>query len=115
MTSPDPQARRREPHIDRDSPPRLSDYRALVPDELLDEIGDLARALRGLTVVHYNTTAQGGGVAVLLRALLSAVEPLGILHHAEVVSLDDAGCRFMARWSDLLQGGGPGEIDGAER
>lgn len=103
-----------EPHIDRVQPPRLADYRSLVDDVVLDEIDELARELRGLRVRHYNTTAKGGGVAVMLRTLLSAVAPLGVEQQAEVVALDEACCRFMARLADLLQGGGAGGIDAAE-
>ncbi|QRK10075.1 glycosyltransferase [Archangium violaceum] len=103
-----------EPHIDRVTPPRLEDYRGIVDDPVMDDIARLAAELRGVRVAHFNTTARGGGVAVMLRALLSFAVQLGLEHYAEVIPLDERSCRFMARMADLLQGGGPGELDRAE-
>jgi trehalose synthase len=90
--------------------PRLDRYRRLVGDELLDHIYDAAASLAGLHVLHVNTTAQGGGVAELLNALLPVMDELGIKHTWKVVPLDDASNRFEAHLVDLLQGIEHGEI-----
>src|SRR6266702_603259 len=90
--------------------PRLDRYRRFVGDELLDQIYDAAASLVGLHVLHVNTTAQGGGVAELLHALLPVMDELGIKHTWKVVPLDDASNRFEAHLVDLLQGIEHGEI-----
>nr|BBH94162.1 glycosyl transferase family 1 [Thermogemmatispora argillosa] len=90
--------------------PGLERFRGLVSDDLLAEIYDLARPLQGLHVLHINTTAQGGGVAALLRVLLPLVSELGIPHTWRVVQLNEFAATFMARLTDMLQGGEPGQI-----
>jgi trehalose synthase len=90
--------------------PRLDRYRRFVKDELLDQIYDAAASLAGLHVLHINTTAQGGGVAELLHALLPVMNELGIEHIWKVVPLDDTTNRFEAHLVDLLQGMEHGEV-----
>jgi trehalose synthase len=90
--------------------PGLERFRGLVSDALLSEIYDLARPLQGVHVLHINTTAQGGGVAALLRVLLPLARELGIPHTWRVVQLDEFAATFMARLTDMLQGGEPGLI-----
>lgn len=84
--------------------PQLEQYRDLVGDEVLARIYRAAEALDGVHVLHINTTAQGGGVAELLHALLPLMEDLGIPHSWKVVPLDETSNRFTARLVDLLQG-----------
>ncbi len=90
--------------------PRLDRYKRFVGEELLDHIYNAAASLAGLHVLHVNTTAQGGGVAELLHALLPVMDELGIKHTWKVVPLDDASNRFEAHLVDLLQGIEHGEI-----
>jgi trehalose synthase len=101
----------RMPHLDLVNPPLIKQYEGLVDDELLHDIERLARELRGLRVAHYNTTARGGGVAVLLRTLLSAASAMGVEHETEVITLDKPSCQFMVSITDLLQGGGSGMLN----
>jgi trehalose synthase len=93
----------------------LERYRGLVSDALLSEIYEQAQALQGVHVLHLNTTAQGGGVAALLRVLLPLAEDLGIPHTWRVVQLDEFAATFMAKLTDMLQGGEPGEISPREQ
>jgi trehalose synthase len=90
--------------------PRLDRYRRFVGDELLDQIYHTAASMAGLHVLHVNTTAQGGGVAELLHALLPVMDELGIKNTWKVVPLDDTSNRFEAHLVDLLQGIAHGEI-----
>jgi trehalose synthase len=94
--------------------PGLARFRGLVSEALLSEITVLAEDLQGVQVLHINTTAQGGGVAALLRALLPLAEELGIPHRWRVVQLDEFAASFMAKLTDMLQGGEPGEISACE-
>ena len=57
---------------------RLERYRALVSEDVLDEIYRLASELKGLRVAHINATANGGGVAEILRSIIPLYRGLGI-------------------------------------
>lgn len=83
-------------------------------DELLDEIYALAEPLVGFRVLHLNTTAKGGGVAGLLAMLLPPLRELGIEHDWRVVPLNPSSCVLMAKLTDMLQGGEPGEVSAEE-
>ncbi len=53
-------------------------YRWLIGDELIDEILDLAKALKGVRICQINSTAYGGGVAELLPRIIPILSGLGI-------------------------------------
>lgn len=89
---------------------RLDRYKRFVGEDLLSEIYHIAESLAGLHILHVNTTAQGGGVAELLHALIPPMEELGIRNTWKVVPLDDASNRFTAYVVDLLQGIEHGDI-----
>jgi trehalose synthase len=89
---------------------RLDRYKRFVGEDLLSEIYHIAESLAGLHILHVNTTAQGGGVAELLHALIPPMEELGIRHTWKVVPLDDASNQFTAHIVDLLQGIEHGDI-----
>jgi len=90
--------------------PRLERYRRFVGNELLNQIYNAAASLAGLHILHINTTAQGGGVAELLHALMPVMDELGIKHTRKVVPLDDSSSRFEAHLVDLLQGIKHGDV-----
>jgi trehalose synthase len=56
----------------------VENYRRIVGDALIDEIGALARDLRGVRVCHVNSTGFGGGVAELLSRHVPLSRALGI-------------------------------------
>ncbi|HEY7099305.1 MAG TPA: glycosyltransferase [Terriglobales bacterium] len=56
----------------------LENYRAWVGDNLVDEIQELSRDLRGLRVCNVNATATGGGVAELLSRMIPIHLALGL-------------------------------------
>lgn len=84
--------------------PRLDRYRNLVGDDLLAQVYHAAEPLVGLHVIHFNTTAQGGGVAELLHSLIPLMQELGIPHGWKVIPLDEASNHFTVHIVDLLQG-----------
>lgn len=53
-------------------------YRALMSDELYEEIRSLAAELRGVKICHVNSTAAGGGVAELLARYVPMLQALGV-------------------------------------
>jgi len=56
----------------------LSDYEGLVGPETIAEICRLAERLKGLKVLHINSTRQGGGVAELLSSLVPLFGSVGL-------------------------------------
>jgi len=56
----------------------LSDYQGIVDSEILDELHDLGRRLRGRRIVHINSTRMGGGVAEILYTLIPLSRSLGL-------------------------------------
>jgi trehalose synthase len=56
----------------------LERYRAVVGDEAVEQIRDLARELRGLRVLELSATATGGGVAEMLSSLVPLERNLGL-------------------------------------
>ncbi len=84
--------------------PQLDQYRRFVGEDVLARIYCAAESLAGVSVLHVNTTAEGGGVAELLQSLLPLMEELGIPHSWKVIPLDEASNLFAAHLADLLQG-----------
>lgn len=93
----------------------LEQYRTFIDEDVLTGIYTLAGELAGQRVTHFNTTAEGGGVAEILKKLLPVIDELGIKHTWEVVPLDEASNHFTAHLVDLLQGNQPGEISAEDR
>ncbi len=56
----------------------IDSYRRSSGDEILNEVRDLARSLRGLRVLHVNATPYGGGVAEMLRSKIPLLRDVGI-------------------------------------
>lgn len=61
-------------------------YSAVVGSEVIDQIEQLARRLKGIKVVHVNSTREGGGVAEILDRLLPLMNELGIESEWEVIT-----------------------------
>ncbi|HZR42779.1 MAG TPA: glycosyltransferase [Ktedonobacteraceae bacterium] len=94
---------------------RLNQYEQFVGEDTIARIHQMAQTLKGLHVLHINTTARGGGVAELLRGLIPLMEELGVQHTWKVIQLDPDANRFTTRLVDMLQGGEPGEISPEEQ
>ena len=56
----------------------LEPYADIVGRDFVDELRDLARALRGARVAHVNATSYGGGVSELLRSIVPLYRALDI-------------------------------------
>jgi trehalose synthase len=56
----------------------LDDFRHVVPDAEIADIYRKARLLHGTSVVHINSTYQGGGVAEILYSLIPLMNDVGI-------------------------------------
>ena len=82
----------------------LDPYRDIVGDAIVDQLGQLARSLRGASVVHVNSTRTGGGVAEILRWLVPLKNELGIPTSWRVVGGDAGFFDTTKRFHNGLQG-----------
>ena len=71
---------------------RLEDYRGIVSDEIITDLHRRASQLHDKHVVHMNSTAQGGGVAEMLYALVPLMNDVGV----------DAGWRVLVGSDDFF-------------
>jgi trehalose synthase len=92
----------------------LEDYRALVGDDLVAEIRELARPLRGARVLELSATATGGGVAELLSSLVPLECDLGIVAEWQVIAGDARFFQVTKRIHNGMQGM-PIELSRGER
>jgi trehalose synthase len=82
----------------------LEGYREVVGDELIAEVRELARGLRGMRVLELSATATGGGVAELLSSLVPLERDLGIEAEWRVIAGDLRFFEVTKRIHNGLQG-----------
>src|SRR5207248_657842 len=96
-----------EPSIAPADPERFADI--LDPpamDRFRAGCSEAASSLRGRTVWHVNSTAQGGGVAELLRSVLPYLAGSGVAVRWGVIDADAAFFELTKRLHNLLHGQG---------
>jgi trehalose synthase len=71
----------------------LETYRGVVPEEALNEVYDLAAALKGRNLQHINSTGSGGGVAEILHRLVPLTESLGISTRWDIIDISHPNVR----------------------
>jgi trehalose synthase len=82
----------------------LDAYEQVVGAAVIQQLRQLALLLQHLTVVHVNSTRQGGGVAEILRKLVPLMEELGIRTRWEVIEGDAPFYRCTKAFHNGLQG-----------
>ena len=82
----------------------LAAYRALVDDELITELQELARALQGVRICHINSSAAGGGVAEILSREVPLLKALGLTVDWQVIRADDKFFTVTKALHNALQG-----------
>ncbi len=82
----------------------LAAYAQIVQPQTIDHIQQLAKPLRGATVVHVNSTRMGGGVAEILNRLIPLKRTLGIDAHWEVIEGDPDFFSCTKSMHNALQG-----------
>lgn len=82
----------------------LQAYRGLIGDEQLEEIWELAAALRRVRVCHINSTAAGGGVAELLAREVPLFEALGLTVHWWIIRGEEEFFTITKGFHNALQG-----------
>ena len=83
---------------------RLDDYRPIVGEEVIAEIRNLVKPLRGARVVHVNATAYGGGVAEILQTLVPLMRDVGLEAEWQVIEGSDEFFNVTKACHNGLQG-----------
>ena len=82
----------------------VEEYRAFTRNGVIDEIYELASDLKGARVAHINATANGGGVAEILRSLVPLYNDLGIETVWRVMEGSDPFFDVTKRMHNAMQG-----------
>src|SRR3990170_738601 len=79
-------------------------YEEFVGRRTMDELKELAAALRGRRILHVNSTAYGGGVSELLRSMTPIYLGLGIDVEWRVITGDERFFGVSKSFHNALQG-----------
>ncbi len=88
---------------------RVDSYDGIAPADQLAEVRRLADGLRGLRVVHVNSTADGGGVAEILRSMVPLMRDAGVDASWLVMPGDEGFFSITKQLHNQLQGA-PGDL-----
>jgi trehalose synthase len=101
-------------HLVEVQPRKLDDYAADAGDEAVDHLRAAAEPLRGLRVLHVNSTSYGGGVAELLSTQVPLLTDLGIEAGWAVIDGSDEFFAVTKAMHNGLQGMDVGWTSGME-
>lgn len=82
----------------------LQDYKDIVGEAVLGQLGQLADHLHGKKVVHVNSTKAGGGVAEILSWMIPFMQELGIDASWEVIGGNEPFFNVTKMFHNGLQG-----------
>ncbi len=82
----------------------LESYAQIIGNEVLDHLRQLAEPLKGMNVVHVNSTREGGGVAEILSWLIPLKRELGINAEWEVITGEKEFYQCTKSFHNALQG-----------
>jgi trehalose synthase len=82
----------------------LESYKGVAPDDILEEIRNLASGLTGLRVLHVSSTARGGGVAELLTSLVPLMKAVGLEAEWQIIFGDRGFFQVTKSLHNALQG-----------
>jgi trehalose synthase len=82
----------------------LTDYAPVVGDDVIAELEQLARPLRGARVLHVNATAFGGGVAEMLHTIIPLMRSAGLDAEWKIISGDEEFFTVTKSMHNALQG-----------
>jgi trehalose synthase len=93
---------------------RIDSYRPGAGNEAIDELRRIAEPLRGLRVLHVNSTPRGGGVAEILQSSVPLLRDLGLQADWWTMDCTQAFFTCTKLMHDRLQGA-DGRMTSAER
>ncbi len=82
----------------------LEQYSSVAGKEVVDHLRQLSEPLRGMKVVHVNSTREGGGVAELLAKIVPMMNVLGIDTRWEVIEGTHAFFECTKGFHNAIQG-----------
>lgn len=82
----------------------LERYRPIVGSEIIDELIQMARILKGIKVLHINSTRYGGGVAEILSMMEQLTNAVGIETKWETIQGTTDFFRVTKGFHNALQG-----------
>ncbi|RMD70275.1 MAG: glycosyltransferase [Gammaproteobacteria bacterium] len=82
----------------------LDAYAAIVGEDVINQLQQLAEPLQGKKVVHVNSTRYGGGVAEILQKLVPLSQALGIDAQWEVIQGESPFFQCTKNMHNALQG-----------
>ncbi len=82
----------------------LKAYASVIGEDIVSHLTQLSQPLRGMTVVHVNSTRQGGGVAEILNWLIPLQRELGMEAHWEVINGQNEFYQCTKQFHNALQG-----------
>lgn len=85
-------------------PLNFDSYQKLIPEDLRDEIHQLAKPLKGTRVAMLNATPYGGGVAEIFKSMIPLMRSLGLEVEWCVMPADDNFFNVTKAFHNALQG-----------
>ena len=82
----------------------IADYAPVAGEHVISHLRQLAEPLKGIKVVHVNSTRVGGGVAEMLSKIVPLMEELGIDVHWEVIRGEEDFFHCTKSFHNALQG-----------
>lgn len=82
----------------------LEQYKEIVGAEIIYELHQMARVLKGIKIVHVNSTKLGGGVAEILTTMTQLTKALGIETHWEIINGTPDFFECTKQFHNALQG-----------
>lgn len=82
----------------------LDDYRAVAPAGTVEFLRQMAKRVRGVRMLHVNSTRYGGGVAEILHHLLPLLNELGVETRWEVMAGFELFYQTTKSFHNALQG-----------
>lgn len=83
---------------------KLQKYRKIVGSSVIDNIKDQAQDIRGIKLLHINSTKTGGGVAEILKTLIPLFNELGIKTQWKVIQGTRNFFKVTKNFHNSLQG-----------
>lgn len=85
-------------------PKKFADYKDIIGEPLYQEVRELAGRLAGRRILHINATANGGGVAEILRSMVPLLRDLGVPAEWQTIDIDGEFFAITKKIHNSLQG-----------
>lgn len=82
----------------------LEQYKQVVGEEIIYELSQMANVLKGVKILHINSTKTGGGVAEILMTMTHLTSALGIENQWEVITGNQDFFECTKQFHNAIQG-----------